>query len=85
MCSQMNSFIVHISDARGLDAQAAVTVEDSMDLGRAAQVALDALMEAHGHQLAFPIFVDIHPRAEFQDREWMHPGSTFETQDAVQN
>lgn len=68
----MNSFIVHISDARGIDAQSSIAVEDRMDLGRAAQVALDDLVEEYGTRLSFPIFVDIHPVAEFPGRSWMH-------------
>lgn len=69
----MNSFIVHISDAKGIDARAAIKVEDSMDLGRAAQLALDSMIEAYGARIVFPIFVDIHPAAEFDAHEWMHP------------
>lgn len=71
----MNSFIVHISDAKGIDARAAIKVEDSMDLGRAAQLALDSMIEAYGGRIVFPIFVDIHPAGEFEAHEWMHPGS----------
>lgn len=68
----MNSFVVHISDAHGIDAQATIRVEDRMDLGRAAQVALDQLVEKHGASLSFPIFVDIHPAAEFAGRADLH-------------
>lgn len=68
----MNSFMIHISDASGVDERAAIVVQDAMDLGRAAQVALDEMVERHGGQLAFPIFVDIHPAEEFKGRAWMH-------------
>lgn len=69
----MNSFIVHISDAKGIDARAAIKVEDSMDLGRAAQLALDSMLEAYGRRIVFPIFVDIHPATEFEAHEEMYP------------
>jgi len=72
----MNTFVIHMSDASGVDEQAAIVVQDAMDLGRAAQVALDQMVERHGGQLAFPIFVDIHPAQEFQSRSWMHPAKT---------
>jgi hypothetical protein len=68
----MKEFIVRISDARGIDAQSAVTVEDSLDLGRAAQLALDELVDQFGGEVTFPIFVDIHPAEEFAGRAWMH-------------
>lgn len=72
---RMNSFIVHISDAQGIDVQSAINVEARMDLGRAAQLALDEMVEQHGAKLTFPIFVDIHLADEFRDRAWMHDSS----------
>jgi hypothetical protein len=68
----MKAFIVHTSDAKGIDEQTTVEVQDALDVGRAAQLALDALVEKHGTDLTFPIFVDIHPIREFIGREWMH-------------
>jgi len=68
----MKAFIVHTSDAKGIDEQTTVEVHDALDVGRAAQLALDALIEKHGTGLTFPIFVDIHPTDEFIDRKWMH-------------
>ncbi len=68
----MKTFVVQLSDAAGIDAKLAVEVQDELDLGRAAQLALDGLVEEHGRKLTFPIFVDIHPATEFQGREWMH-------------
>jgi len=76
----MNTFVIHMSDASGVDEQAAIVVQDAMDLGRAAQVALDQMVERHGGELAFPIFVDIHPAKEFQTRAWMHPTNTGMTE-----
>jgi hypothetical protein len=68
----MKKFVVHISDAHGIDAQSAIAVDDSLDLGRAAQIALDELVNEYGSKIAFPIFVDIHPQGEFESRKWMH-------------
>jgi hypothetical protein len=68
----MKAFIVHTSDAKGIDEQTTVEVPDAYDVGRAAQIALDALVEKYGSDLTFPIFVDIHPTEEFLGREWMH-------------
>jgi len=68
----MKSFLIHISDARGIDEQTAVRVPDGLDIGRAAQLALDEVVEKHGKRLMFPIFIDIHPAADFQLRAWMH-------------
>lgn len=69
----MKTFVVQLSDAAGIDAKLTVEVQDELDLGRAAQLALDGLVEEHGRKLTFPIFVDIHPAKEFSGREWMHP------------
>ena len=68
----MKLFVVHISDAKGIDERSTIEVADGMDVGRAAQLALDAVVEQHGGQLTFPIFVDIHPAAQFASMEWMH-------------
>ena len=68
----MKKFVVHISDAHGIDAQTAVAVEDSFDLGRAAQIALDDLVNEFGGKITFPLFIDIHPQGDFQSRAWMH-------------
>ena len=35
--------------------------------------------------VAFPLFVDIHPSSEFQTREWMHSTSALLTQGVVQD
>ena len=68
----MNSFVVHVSDAHGLDQQTAIRVADSMDLGRAAQVVLDALVDKHGSEITFPVFIDIQLSKEFHERAWMY-------------
>lgn len=68
----MKTFVVQLSDAAGIDAKTAVEVQDELDLGRAAQLALDDLVESYGRSLTFPIFVDIHPAQEFSGLEWMH-------------
>jgi hypothetical protein len=73
--ANMNSFLIHISDAQGIDEQAAIEVQDGLDVGRAAQLALDELVEKHGRRLAFPLFIEIHPTADFQDRAWMYERS----------
>jgi len=71
----MKSFIVHVSDASQVDVQSEVNVNDSMDLGRVAQLALDEVIEKHGGNITFPIFIDIHPASNFQDVAWMHHGT----------
>ena len=68
----MNSFVVNVSDAHGLDRQTAIRVDDCMDLGRAAQVALDELVDKHGGNIAFPVFVDIQLSKEFHTRAAMY-------------
>ncbi len=68
----MISYIVHISDANNLDEEKAVDVEIAKDLGRAAQIALDEMVAKNFAKLIFPLFIDIHPKAEFGDRAWMH-------------
>jgi hypothetical protein len=68
----MKSFIVHLSDPSGVDDQAVVVVQDGMGLGQAVHVAIDELAERHGGQLAFPLFVDIHPVANYKEQAWMY-------------
>lgn len=71
----MNTFVVHVSDAHRIDKQSKIYVADSMDVGRAAQLALDELIDRHGAKLTFPLFIDIQLCSEFQGREWMYsPG-----------
>jgi len=71
----MKSFIIHISDSSELDQRTAITVNDSMDIGQAAQIALDDMVEQFGENIEFPLFVDIHPHATFTNIEWMHQES----------
>lgn len=59
----MKSFDVHVLDLGTIDEQVTVLVSDSMDLGRAAQLALDEVIEHHGSDVALPVFLDIHPSA----------------------
>jgi hypothetical protein len=68
----MISFIVHVSDASNLDEQKAVKVDAANDLGRAAHIALDEILAKNFARVIFPLFVDIHPEAEFENRAWMH-------------
>ena len=69
---RMNTFVVHVSDAHGIDEQSKIYVADAMDVGRAAQLALDELIDRHGAKLTFPLFIDIQLCSEFQGREWMY-------------
>lgn len=64
--------MIHISDAHDLDQQTSITVDDNMDVGRAAKIALDDLVDKFGYNVEFPIFMEIHPYASFGNVEWMH-------------
>ena len=72
LLGDMNSFVVHVSDAHGLDQQTSIRVDDSMDLGRAAQVALDEFVGTHGGNITFPVFIDIQLKKEFHNRAAMY-------------
>lgn len=65
----MKAFVVHVTDIGSIDEQITVEVSDRMDLGRAAQLALDQIAENHGCDITLPVFIDIHPHsvAELQE------------------
>lgn len=57
----MKAFVVQITDVGGIDESVTVEVADRMDLGRAAQLAIDRVLEAHAAEIILPLFLDIHP------------------------
>jgi hypothetical protein len=57
----MKAFEVHVTDVGAIDERITVEVPDQMDLGRAAQLALDEIAEHHGCEISLPVFIDIHP------------------------
>jgi hypothetical protein len=69
----MKSYVVCVSDAAHADCQTPVTVEDETSLGRVAQIALDEFIATCGSDVAFPLFVDIHPVEQFASVRWMQP------------
>jgi hypothetical protein len=57
----MKAFVIHVTDIGAIDERITVEVPDRMDLGRAAQLALDEIAEHHGCEISLPVFIDIHP------------------------
>lgn len=68
----MKSYVIHITDAARVDRQVVVSVIEPMNLGRAAHMAIDRVVDEEGAQLQFPIFLDIHPAEQFSGVAWMH-------------
>lgn len=57
----MRLFVVQITDVGAIDETITVEVADRMDLGRAAQIAIDHVLEQHAADIVLPVFIDIHP------------------------
>ena len=68
----MESFVIHITDAARVDRQIVVSLVEPVNLGRAAHMALDRVVDEEGPKLQFPIFIDIHPAKEYSNVGWMH-------------
>ena len=67
----MKNFVICITDAARVDRQIVVSVAEPTNLGRAAHLALDQVMD-EGAKIQFPVFLDIHPADEFSRVAWMH-------------
>ena len=65
MGANMNHFIINLTDSAGLDQQIAIGVAEPRDVGCAAQCAIDQVLSQRGHEIAFPLFVDIHRADDF--------------------
>ena len=65
MGANMNHFIINLTDSADLDQQIAVGVEESGDIGCAAQLAIDKMLSNRVREMAFPLFVDIHRAEDF--------------------
>lgn len=68
----MKSFVIHITDAAKVDRRIIVSVVEPGNLGRAAHMALDLVVDEEGPKLQFPIFLDIHAADQFSNVAWMH-------------
>ena len=65
------NFVICITDASWVDRQIVVSVAETTNLGRAAHLALDQIMD-EGTNIQFPVFLDIHSADEFSNVAWMH-------------
>lgn len=65
------NFVICITDASRVDRQIVVSVAEPTNLGRAAHLALDQIMD-EGAKIQFPVFLDIHSADEFSNVAWMH-------------
>jgi hypothetical protein len=59
----MQEFVIHITDPSRIDER--VTVRSLGEVGHAAHLAIDDVLARHGGDFAFPLFIDIHPAADF--------------------
>lgn len=71
---QMKTYVVTVSDASNVDRLTPVSVKEETSLGKVAQMAVDEFIETHGDDVQFPLFIDIHPAAEFRGVHWLHGG-----------
>ena len=68
----MKSFVICITDAARVDRQILVSVVEPVNLGRAAHMAIDQVVEDEGSKIQFPVFLDIHAAEQFSNVAWMH-------------
>ena len=61
-----------MSDPTGFDEQTVVDVDDEARLSAVVHEAIDEMLERHRDGIAFPVFIDIHPRNNFKGHEWMY-------------
>ena len=59
----MKSFTVRVNDVGEIDERVTVLVSDSMDLGRAAQLAVDDVVDRHGSEFVLPMSIHIQAGA----------------------
>ena len=69
--ANVKNFVICITDASWVDRQIVVSVAETTNLGRAAHLALDQVMD-EGAKIQFPVFLDIHSADEFSNVAWMH-------------
>ena len=68
----MNSYVVCISDASSADRAISVIAPEEAPPGKIAQMALDDFVSSFGDEIRYPLFIDLHPAAEFAGVRWLH-------------
>lgn len=75
MGTNMDHFIINLTDSAGLDQQIVIGVQGLRDVGCAAQYAIDQVLSQRGREIAFPLFVDIHRAQDFPQVETLYDGA----------
>ena len=68
----MKSYVISLNDAGTNERRATVVIPDRSALSKAVENVVQSFVSTSGDELCFPIFIDIHPAAQFEHVAWMH-------------
>lgn len=68
----MKSYVISLSDAGTNERRATVVIPEESELSKAVETAVQSFVSTSADGICFPLFIDIHPAAQFEHVAWMH-------------